>query len=133
MNEKKILIVDDDRHLVLGLSARLKASGYKVVSAGDAISAISVARQERPDLVILDLGLPGGDGFMVLDRLKDLAELSTVPVIVLSARNPVDNKKRALEASAAAYFQKPPDNYELLGAIRRSLGETSGLATFLAS
>ena len=62
MNGKKILIVDDDHDLVLGLSARLKANGYNVVCAGDAISAITVARKEAPDLIILDLGLPAGDG-----------------------------------------------------------------------
>jgi two-component system KDP operon response regulator KdpE len=133
MSEKKIMIVDDDRHLVLGLTARLKANGYKVISATDAISAITVARKEAPDLMILDLGLPGGDGFMVLQRMQDLADLTSIPVIVLSARNPTDNRKRALDASAVAYFQKPPDNYEFLGAVRRALGETSGLSTFLAS
>jgi two-component system KDP operon response regulator KdpE len=133
MSEKKIMIVDDDRHLVLGLTARLKANGYKVISATDAISAITVARRETPDLMILDLGLPGGDGFMVLQRMQDLADLTAIPVIVLSARNPTDNRKRALDACAVAYFQKPPDNYEFLGAVRKALGETSGLSTFLAT
>jgi two-component system KDP operon response regulator KdpE len=76
---KKILIIDDDPHLVFGLTLRLKASGYSVVAAGDAISAIAVARKEAPDLTILDLGLPGGDGFVVLERMKSLAELAAIP------------------------------------------------------
>jgi len=131
MNGKRILIVDDDQHLVLGLTARLKASGYKVIYAADAISAISVARNEAPDLVILDLGLPGGDGFLVLERMRDLPGLVATPVIVLSARDPTDNKKRALDAGALAFFQKPPDNHEFLTAIRQALGETIALSAFL--
>jgi DNA-binding response OmpR family regulator len=128
---KKILIIDDDQHLLLGLTARLKTNGYAVVWAGDAVAAISVARKEAPDLVILDLGLPAGDGFLVLDRMRALSDLAAIPVIVLSARDPADNEKRALDAGAAAYFQKPPENHEFLVAIRRALGETVALSTFL--
>jgi len=131
MSEKKILIIDDDQHLVLGLTARLKANGYKVISAADAISAITVARKEAPDLVILDLGLPAGDGFVVLERMRSLADLATTPVIVLSARDPAANDRRAMDAGAVAFFQKPPDNHEFLTAIRLALGETIALSTFL--
>jgi DNA-binding response OmpR family regulator len=129
--EKKILIVDDDDHLLLGLTARLKTNGYAVVWASDAVTAISVARKEAPDLIILDLGLPAGNGFLVLDRMRALSDLVAIPVIVLSARDPADNKRRSLDAGAAAYFQKPPDNHEFLMAIRRALGETVALSTFL--
>jgi DNA-binding response OmpR family regulator len=128
---KKILIIDDDEHLLLGLTARLKTNGYAVVWAVDAVAAISVARKEAPDLVILDLGLPAGNGFLVLERMRALSDLVAIPVIVLSARDPSDNKRRALDAGAAAYFQKPPDNHEFLMAIRRALGETVALSTFL--
>ena len=86
-----------------------------------------------PDLVILDLGLPAGDGFVVLDRMKDLPDLMAIPVIVLSARDPAHNKKRALDEGALAFFQKPPENHEFLTAIRHALGETTALATFLDS
>jgi DNA-binding response OmpR family regulator len=131
MSGKKILIVDDDPHLLLGLSARLKANGYKVMCATDALAAITVARKEAPDLVILDLGLPAGDGFLVLERMRSLADLVATPVIVLSARDPADNKKRALDAGAVAFFQKPPDSYEFLTEIRQALGEKVALSTFL--
>src|SRR3984885_5069071 len=107
MSGNKILVIDDDQHLLLGLTPRLQAHGYKVVSAPDAVSAVSVARKELPDLVILDLGLPAGDGFVVLERMKGLPDLVAIPVIVLSARDPTGNKKRALEAGAIAFFQKP--------------------------
>ncbi len=131
MTGKKILIVDDDPHLLLGLTAKLKANGYRVMCATDALSAITVARKEAPDLVILDLGLPAGDGFLVLERMRGLADLVATPVIVLSARDPADNKKRALDAGAVAFFQKPPDSYEFLTEIRQALGEKMALSTFL--
>jgi DNA-binding response OmpR family regulator len=131
MTAKKILIVDDDPHLLLGLTAKLKANGYSVMCATDALAAITVARKEAPDLVILDLGLPAGDGFLVLERMRSLADLVATPVIVLSARDPADNKKRALNAGAVAFFQKPPDSYEFLTEIRQALGEKIALATFL--
>ena len=131
MSEKKILIVDDDEHLLLGLTARLKANGYSVVSALDGTSAIAVARKEVPDLVILDLGLPAGNGFLVLERMRGLADLVGTPVIVLSAWDPANNRRRALDAGAVAFFQKPPDNHEFLAAIRHALGESIAQVTFL--
>jgi DNA-binding response OmpR family regulator len=133
MNGKKILIVDDDRDLLLGLTPRLKANGYTVVSAMDGISAIAVARKETPDLVILDLGLPGGDGFVVLERMRSLPDLVAIPVIVLSAWDPTENEKRALDAGALAFFQKPADNHDFLAAVRLALKETNALSTFLST
>jgi two-component system KDP operon response regulator KdpE len=120
---KKILIVDDDQDVRRGLGIRLKASGYSVVFAEDAISATSMARKEAPDLIILDIGLPGGDGFIVMERLLSITPTS-VPVIVLTARDPSTNKERALKAGAKAFFQKPADNDEFLAAIRKALGES---------
>ena len=131
MTGKKILIIDDDQDLLLGLTPRLKANGYRVVCAKDAIAAITVARAEAPDLVILDLGLPAGDGFVVLERMRALADLAAIPVIVLSARDPVENKTRALDAGVMAFFQKPPDIHEFLAAIRHALGEANALSSFL--
>ena len=121
MTEKTILIIDDDQHLLLGLTARLKAKGYRVICAADAISAITVARKEVPDLIILDLGLPAGDGFAVLKNLQDYPALSVIPVIVLTARDPEGNKRRTLESGAVAFFQKPADNGDLLEEIRARL------------
>ena len=131
MTGKTILIIDDDRHLLLGLAARLKGSGYKVVCAKDGTAGINLARQEIPDLVVLDLGLPGDHGFLVLERMRGVACLSAIPVIVLTARAPSDNEKRALDGGAAAFFQKPTSNHQFLTAIRQTLGETIALSTFL--
>jgi DNA-binding response OmpR family regulator len=72
-----------------------------------------MAQKERPDLIILDIGLPAGDGFIVLDRLQQSAQLSSIPVIVLTARDPQYNRERTLKAEACAFLQKPADNNEI--------------------
>ncbi|HEX7893703.1 MAG TPA: response regulator [Terriglobales bacterium] len=117
----KILIVDDDPDLRQALRLRLRANEFDTVQACDGYSAIAAAYKERPDLIILDLGLPAGDGFVVLDRLQKDDKLSTIPVIVLTARDPMGNERRALESGAVAFFQKPADNLELLQLIRATL------------
>jgi two-component system KDP operon response regulator KdpE len=122
MPRPKILVVDDDPDLLRALRLRLRANNYEVTTASDGYSAIASAQKERPALIILDLGLPVGDGFVVLDRLQNIDALSDVPVIVLSARDPQANEERALRAGAAAFFQKPADNDELMNVIRVSLG-----------
>ena len=122
MDKTKILIVDDDEDLAKGLRVRLRAQNYAVGVATDAVSATSEAKKDPPDLILLDLGLPAGDGFIVMERLSNIESLASVPIIVVSARDPETNKKRALEAGAMAYLQKPVDNEELLIAIRKALG-----------
>jgi DNA-binding response OmpR family regulator len=121
---KKILIVDDDKDLLLGLNIRLKASGYNVILAADALSALSKAQQERPDLIILDIALPGGDGFLVMNRLNSPQINLNIPVIILTAKDSKVNEERALKSGAAAFLRKPVDNDELIGTIRKALQES---------
>jgi DNA-binding response OmpR family regulator len=128
MSKAKILVVDDDPDLLRALRLRLRANNYEVISASDGYAAIASAQKERPSLIILDLGLPVGDGFVVLDRLQSSDALSNIPVIVLSARDPQMNEERALKAGAAAFFQKPADNDELLNVIQVSLGPGTHVA-----
>ena len=118
MEKPKILIVDDDPDLRRGLNVRLRANHYDTAYATDGFSAIAMAQKEQPDLIILDLGLPAGDGFLTLERLQESANLSCIPVIVLTARDPEYNRDRVLKAGASAFFQKPADNTQLLGTIR---------------
>ena len=98
MSQKKILVVDDDPDMRLGLQLRLTANHYDVIFAADGVASIAEARKHLPDLMILDLGLPAGDGFSVLERLKVNESLSGIPVIVLSGRDRVGNWDRALKA-----------------------------------
>jgi DNA-binding response OmpR family regulator len=121
MNRAKIMIVDDDPELRQALSLRLRANHYDTLNVCDGYSAIAMAQKEHPHLIILDLGLPAGDGFAVLKNLQQYPALSTIPVIVLTARDPEANEERTFESGAVAFFQKPADNEELLGVIRASL------------
>jgi two-component system KDP operon response regulator KdpE len=132
MSKRKIMLIDDDPDLVRALRLRLRANNFDIVTAGDGYSAIAMAQKEHPDLIILDLGLPVGDGFVVLERLQKNNALSGIPVIVLSARDPQDNEARALRTGAAAFFQKPADNEELLSVIRVSLPEAQPAASRLS-
>src|ERR1700688_3929977 len=105
----KILIVDDDIDVRQAMHVRLKANGYDTFFAADALSCVAEARKKQPDLIILDLGLPAGDGFLdlgvpagdgciVIERLKRHPALSVIPIIVVSARDTRANKERAVKA-----------------------------------
>ncbi len=114
----KIMIVDDDPALRQALNLRLRANSYETVAACDGYSALALAQKEHPDLILLDLGLPAGDGFAVMRHLQQFPALAAIPVVVLTARDPQANEKRTLESGAVAFFQKPADNDELLEVIR---------------
>lgn len=121
----KILVVDDDEVTRRVLDRRLRAANYETAFAFDAISAISAARNEQPDLILLDLGLPAGDGLLVMERLAAMPSLAGIPVIVVSAWDAELNRERVLDAGARAFVEKPFDEDELLGIIRTALGEPS--------
>jgi DNA-binding response OmpR family regulator len=123
MSNKKILIVEDDGDVRLGYHILLNAHHYDTFFTSDSLSAVSGARQHQPDLMILDLGLPAGDGFAVLERFRANTSLAAIPIIVVSARDLHGNKERALEAGARAYLQKPWDDSELLTLIGQLLGQ----------
>ena len=122
MRNKKILIVDDDPDVRQGMHVRLKDQ-YDICLAVDAFSGVAEARRSEPDLILLDLGLPAGGGFMVMERLKMIPSLAIIPIIIVSARDRLGNQKRALDAGAKAFLQKPVDDDELLAVVRQALGE----------
>ena len=117
----KILVVDDDKDIQRLLAHRLGREGYETAFASDGVSAIAVARKEFPDLILLDLGLPAGDGFTVLERLNAMPHLSMIPVIVLSARDPAQMSERAIAGGADRFIGKPFEIDQLLEAIKSSL------------
>jgi DNA-binding response OmpR family regulator len=118
-NDMRILIVEDDPSLASGLGRILEAEGYAVDVTSRGEQAVDAARQERFDLVILDIGLPGLDGFQVLDQLRSHG--SRVPVIVLTARDSVTDTVSALEGGADDYMAKPFRFAELLARVRLRL------------
>ena len=122
---KRILIVEDDAAMRQVLHLRLRALHYDTIPVSDAISALAEARKQAPDLILLDLGLPGGGGLNLIQRLQTIPRLAVIPVIVLSARERTAMEKPVLEAGAQAFFQKPADPEALHKKIQELLGETT--------
>ena len=116
--EKKILIVDDDPDIVRLLSSRLRANGFAVVAAEDGVSCMSQMRKVHPDLVIMDLGIPAGDGFKSIERVRANVDYAATPIIVLTGREGDEVRERAMEAGANAFFRKDlMDKEELLASV----------------
>jgi two-component system KDP operon response regulator KdpE len=117
-----VLLVDDEVALLRTLSMNLEARGYRVRTASDGEAALAALRKAQPDLVILDLGLPGISG---IEALRELRGWSAVPVIVLSARHGSDDKVEALDLGADDYVTKPFGIDELLARLRAAVRRTS--------
>jgi DNA-binding response OmpR family regulator len=126
MSNKKILVIEDDADVRLGYHVMLKAHHYDTFFGTDAVSAIAETRKNQPDLILLDLGLPAGDGFIVMERLRARPEWAGIPVIVVSARDVAANKERSLRAGAKAFVQKPWNDDELLTLIDQLLDVPEG-------
>ena len=126
MAKAKILIIEDDPDISGLLGLRLKRDDYDTAFASDAVTAMTVARKERPDLILLDIGLPGGGGMLVMERLKAIAPLAHVPIIVVSARDAASTEEQVLRAGARAFLPKPIEMERLLATVRGALGETDG-------
>jgi DNA-binding response OmpR family regulator len=123
MGARTILLIEDDLNVYHSIRRRLNASDYETHYAPDAVASITQARLHRPDLILLDLGLPAGDGFVVMDRLKLIPELCNIPIIVLSGRDRAANETRSIRSGAAAFLQKPISGDLLLKAIERCLSK----------
>ncbi len=120
--QSTIMIVDDDSDLCHALGLRLRANHYKTLSTGDGYSALALAQKEHPDLVLLDLGLPGlASGTVVLEHMRTFPSLAPIPVIILTGQDLREHRQPMLDLGAVGCFQKPVDNKELLDLIRVSL------------
>jgi two-component system alkaline phosphatase synthesis response regulator PhoP len=107
MNKGKILIVDDENYILHILDFSLGAEGYEVITAEDGEEAVRKAKEERPDLVVLDVMMPKIDGFEACRAIKRDPELSGTPVILLSAKGRDIDQKQGYEAGADDYITKP--------------------------
>jgi two-component system KDP operon response regulator KdpE len=111
---RKILVVDDEPDIVRAVALRLRTAGYDVVAATDGAGALMTALTEQPDLVLLDIGLPHGDGHFVASRLRSNARTAHIPILFLSARNAPDDLSSARSSGAIGFITKPYDPEELL-------------------
>lgn len=119
--KKKILIIDDERDIVKALTLRLQTKGYRTVVAYDGAQGVFMAHKEKPHLIILDIRMPAGDGFSVVEKLKESKRMSRIPVIFLTGSPELNGEERARELGVRYYIRKPYDPEELLDAVRRAL------------
>ena len=117
--KKKILVVDDELDVAKALKFRLKASGYTVVLACDSVQGFMMANKEKPDLIILDIMIPGGGGFVVAERLKQSSATHHIPIIFLTGISGGEDK--AYKIGASGYLMKPYQPEKLLETIHDAL------------
>src|SRR5512135_1901178 len=122
---EKVLVVDDEKDLVELVDYNLKKEGYTVLTTGDGLEALKLAARESPDLVVLDIMLPGMQGLDVLKNLKKKSETSSTPVILLTAKSEELDKVLGLELGADDYVTKPFSPRELVARVKAVLRRVS--------
>ena len=123
MKRKTILVVEDDAKQIAALAIRLRSAGFEVLTARDGLEGLKLAVSNKPDLIILDIWMPGNLGCLVAERLKHVG-LGHVPVIFLTASKKTEAWPIAKEVDPVAFFEKPYDSKQLLEAIHQFIGAT---------
>lgn len=118
MHKARVLVVDDEPRYVRAISVNLEASGYQVLTAPDGTKAVEAAAAEAPDLILLDIRMPGMDGY---DACRRIREFSSVPIIMLTAKAEAADKVKGLDAGADDYVTKPFSADELMARVRAAL------------
>ncbi len=121
MGKGRVLIVEDEPHIVLSLEFLLRREGYETASAADGEEGLALVRSLKPDVVLLDIMMPKRNGYEVCQAIKADPELRGIPVIMVSAKAQEVAVLKGLELGAAAYIAKPFGNAEVLEAIRAAL------------
>jgi len=121
MEKQNILLVDDDPNVLELLKRIFRKSGYQISTAMDANEALKSLQKHPPDLILLDLMLPGMDGYSLLEKIKDVSDWSLIPVVILSAKDGVEDKLRGLRLGVVDYITKPFDRKELLARVKNIL------------
>ena len=117
----RVLIVEDEPNIVLSLEILLRRAGYETASTGDGEEAMELIRRTRPDVVLLDIMLPKQNGYEVCRSVKSEPTLSSIPIIMLTAKGQEVEILKGLELGASAYIAKPFGNAEVLEAVRAAL------------
>ena len=120
---KKILVVDDEPDILKVVLYRIKSYGYDVITATDGEEALEKVRGENPDLILLDLRLPGVSGREICERIKNDEEYKHIPVVFLTASEPAGFKEKCKGWGASSYIAKPFDSNELMDVIEQQLKE----------
>ncbi|WP_016855573.1 response regulator transcription factor [Halomonas smyrnensis] len=120
---RKVLIVDDEPNIVLSLEFLMQQAGFEVVTAEDGETALARVSETRPDLMLLDISLPGIGGFDVLERLRADPDVARLPIIMLTAHGREVEREKGLALGADDYITKPFSTRELVERVKRLLGD----------
>lgn len=115
---KTVIVIEDERNIIEAISFILSRDGWEVKTHSNGQDAVEAVRARRPDLVILDVMLPGRSGFDILQDIRDDAELGATPVLMLTARGQEKDREMAERAGASRFMTKPFSNAEVLAAVR---------------
>ena len=127
--KKHILVVDDEIGALTLIGIMLERGGFQVLKAKDAESALAVLHQNTPDLIILDVMMPGGtDGIDLCGQLRERDDTGDIPILILSARGDADSVMRGMEAGANDYLPKPILHHDLVAKVRSMLAQTQDSA-----
>jgi DNA-binding response OmpR family regulator len=127
-----ILIIEDDEKLAIALAVRLKASGYRVFAAYDALVGVCQALKHEPDLILLDIAMPLGGGWSVAERIKSMANTAAIPIIFITALEEPGLREKALEEyGAVGFLEKPFEASDLISMIHEALDESTGASSLL--
>ena len=121
-SRNRILYIEDNfqnRRLVKRL---LSKKGYEIIEAEDGLQGIAIAAREKPDLILMDINLPGIDGMEATSRLKSSRDLSHIPIVAVTAQAMRGDRERIMAAGCDDYLQKPIDNEQLINTVRRFIG-----------
>jgi Response regulators consisting of a CheY-like receiver domain and a winged-helix DNA-binding domain len=127
MAEEKILVVDDEEHIIELIKFNLESLGYKVITASNGIDAVKLAKEELPNLILLDLMLPGKDGYDVCKDIRKEAPMANIPIIMITAKGEELDKILGLELGADDYITKPFSVRELLARVKAVLRRTAAV------
>ena len=122
----KILVIDDDVDLTKVLHKILRSHGFEVIVANDSVQGIQYAHEEQPDLILLDLKLPGGGGLMTLRRIKMSSHTNWMSVIVMTCVNDIELREAVYKEGVDGYIKKPYETHELITKIKTILGKDTG-------
>jgi DNA-binding response OmpR family regulator len=121
--ERTVLIIEDEKLIIVSTQMVLEAAGFRVESAMNGEDGIARARDAKPDLILLDIMMPGIDGWETLTRLKRDPATSGIPVIIFTAREHSRGHQKSAEMGAADYFRKPFEPDELIELVEKHIGQ----------
>jgi DNA-binding response OmpR family regulator len=125
--KKNVLVVDDEIGALTLIGIMLERGGFNVLKAKDADAALAILDQNTPDLIILDVMMPGIDGIELCEIIRQRDDTSSIPVLILSARGDADSVMRGMEAGANDYLPKPILHHDLVSKVRLILTQANGV------